>query len=137
MDELKQRNTTKAELPQAENTPVHPTQDEWNQLLDLLCGLYDLQAEQLHWEKHQPILYATQEQMRELIREVGRLRMEIEQAGKKKERRFSLPKIHLPRFSLLRLGWPDLLFVSAMLLALWLTWPAWSALWMLLRSLSQ
>ena len=53
----------------------------------------------------------------------GEIRRLLEQAGKKRERRFSLPKIRLPRPSL------EWLLVPAVLLGLLALWYGWATLW--------
>jgi hypothetical protein len=51
--------------------------------------------------------------------------MQIEQAGRKSEKRFSLhlPKIHLPHLS------PALLLIPVILLVCWAMWHSWDTLW--------
>ena len=70
-----------------------------------------------------PSPWTTQEQTAELIQEAREIRRLLEQAGRKKERRFSLPAIRLP--------WPSLewLLLPAMLLGLLALWYGWAALW--------
>lgn len=70
-----------------------------------------------------PSPWATQEQTAELIREAKEIRRLAEQAGKKNERRFSLPAIRLPRISL------EWLLVPVVLLGLLALWYGWAALW--------
>ena len=52
-----------------------------------------------------------------------------QQAGKPKERRFSPPRIRLPR---LRLS-PALLLIPVILLVCWAMWYSWDTLWSMLR----
>jgi len=59
----------------------------------------------------------------ELLQETKAIHRLLEQAGKKKERRFSLPHISLPHPSL---TW---LIVPAILLGLLVLWYSWAAFW--------
>lgn len=121
MEELRRRNMQK---PPAET--LHPTAGEWQSLTAALTAMGELLAEQvLLLEKiaARPKPWATQEQMTELIREAREIHRLLEQAGKKRERRFSLPKIRLPRPSL------EWLLVPAVLLGLLALWYSWAALW--------
>jgi len=56
------------------------------------------------------------------------MRADLKQAGKKKERRFSLPKLRLPY-----IPWSNLLVGLAALLltgaALWVVWSSWEKIW--------
>ena len=95
MEELRRRNMQK---PPAET--LHPTAGEWQSLTAALTAMGELLAEQvLLLEKiaARPKPWATQEQMTELIREAREIHRLLEQAGKRRERRFSLPTIPLPR----------------------------------------
>ena len=68
--------------------------------------------------------------------DVAQMRRILQQAGNRKERRFSLPSIHLPRPHLPHLDgptWATLLMILAGLLLLWLAWGGgWSKLSLLL-----
>lgn len=121
MEELRQRNTQR---PPEEYQ--HPTAEEWRELTASLAAMGELLAEQMLLleeisAKIRP--QAVQEQAADLIRETGEIRRLLEQAGKKRERRFSLPKIRLPRPSL------EWLLVPAVLLGLLALWYSWAALW--------
>ena len=113
LEELRQRN-----LPPPQTEP-HPTTEEWDELLEMLSALYRLTAAQsdfLQTQRTHPL----QAQMSALTKEVSAtrelIRESIQQAGKKKERRFSLPQISLPRPD-----WAWLLFPAALvgLAVLW------------------
>ena len=70
----------------------------------------------------------TREQTEALARDVAQIREALQQAGKKKERRFSLPKLHLPYILWSRL----FLDLAALLLtggALWVVWSSWEKIW--------
>lgn len=68
-------------------------------------------------------LCLNQEQMRQIQEPLRKIAELLEQAGKKRERRFSLTSIRLPRPTL---GW---LLIPAALLGLLALWYSWAALW--------
>ena len=70
----------------------------------------------------------TQAQLEALARDVARIRAELQQTGKKKERRFSLPNLCLPYipWSRLFLGLAALSMTGA---ALWVVWSSWEKIW--------
>ena len=112
LEELRQRNL----LPP--QTEPHPTTEEWDELLEMLSALYRLTAAQsdfLQTQRTHPL----QAQMSALTKEVSTTReliqKSIQQAGKKKERRFSLPHISLPRPSWAWLALPAILVGLAVL----------------------
>ena len=75
----------------------------------------------------------TREQMEALARDVAQMRAELKQAGKKRERRFSLPRIRLPKLHLPYISWSSLLLglMSLPLIGgvLWAVWSSWEKLW--------
>ena len=112
LEELCQRN-----LPPPQ-TELHPTTEEWDELLEILSALYRLTAAQndfLQAQRTHPL----QPQMSVLTKEVSTTREliqeSIQQAGEKKERRFSLPHISLPRPSWAWLAVPAILVGLAVL----------------------
>ena len=112
LEELRQRNL----LPP--QTEPHPTTEEWDELLEMLSALYRLTAAQndlLQMQRTHPL----QVQMSVLAKEVSTTReliqKSIQQAGKKRERRFSLPHISLPRPSWAWLALPAILVGLAVL----------------------
>ena len=111
LEELCQRNLP----PQAE---AHPTTEEWDELLEILSALYRLTAAQNDFLQTQQT-HPLQVQMSVLAKEVSTTReliqKSIQQAGKKKERRFSLPHINLPRPSWAWLALPAILVGLAVL----------------------
>ena len=120
--------TQQATEPPAPMPEVHPTQPEWSELLTMLSALYRSTAAQnrlLERLISKPIIYATREQADTLTRELTAIRTQLEQAGKKKERRCSLrlPRLRLPRLS------PALLLIPPILLALWVVWSSLGTLW--------
>ena len=78
----------------------------------------------------------TREQTEALARDVAQIREALQQAGKKKERRFSLPKLRLPYipWSRLFLGLAALLLTGA---ALWVLWSSWEKIWNIFRPIFQ
>ena len=78
----------------------------------------------------------TREQTEALARDVAQIREALQQAGKKKERRFSLPKLCLPYipWSRLFLGLAALLLTGA---ALWVLWSSWEKIWNIFRPIFQ
>ena len=112
LEELCQRNLPP---PQA---VAHPTTEEWDELLEMLSALYRLTAAQNDFLQTQQT-HPLQVQMSVLAKEVSTTReliqKSIQQAGKKKERRFSLPHINLPRPSWAWLALPAILVGLAVL----------------------
>lgn len=111
-EELRQRN-----LPPPQ-TELHPTTEEWDELLEMLSALYRLTAAQNDFLQTQQT-HPLQIQMSVLTKEVSTTReliqKSLQQAGKKKERRFSLPHISLPRPSWAWLAVPAILVGLAVL----------------------
>ena len=121
MEELRRRNMQKSSAE-----TQHPTAQEWAELTAALTAMGELLTEQmllLEEMSAKPSPWTTQEQTAELIQEAREIRRLLEQAGRKKERRFSLPAIRLP--------WPSLewLLLPAILLGLLALWYGWAALW--------
>ena len=134
MDELLEKNrpaqmvqTTPQPSAQELTTPpeVHPTKAEWEELLSSLYTLGDHTERQTGYLKKVSDLLAqlpTRTQMDELLKAVKHLEQMSEQAGKRNEKRFSLPGIRLPRLRLPHLDgptWAVLLMGTAVLLLLW------------------
>ena len=128
LEELKQRNA-----PPPTREMSHPTQEEWEEMLTILSALYRLETEQRNvlddlerrTAAHTALLqelssgrgwYLIQEKMEALTGDVAQMRRMLQQAGKKKERRFTLPSICLPRPHLPHLDgptWATLLMILA------------------------
>ena len=74
--------------------------------------------------------------MEALARDVAQMRSELQQAGKKRERHFSLPKLRLPYipWSSLPLGLMTLLLTGS---ALWVVWFSLGKLWSTVQALIQ
>ena len=119
LEQLKRRNTQE---PSA-SPEVHPTREEWSELLTILSAQYRLAAVQydLTEELLKKLRSApTAAQAEEILRELRTLREAVQQAGKPKEKSFSLPR--LPRLRLPHLSTPaitSLLLAAAVLLLLW------------------
>ena len=149
MDELLEKNRpaqvvqTTPQPPAQELTPPpedHPTKVEWE---DLQSDLYTLgylterQTAYLKGINELLVQFPTRMQMEELLEALKHLEQMSEQAGKQKEKRFSLPNISLPRLRLPLLDgptWAVLLMVTTTLLLLW--WgldTVWSSLSLLLQ----
>ena len=134
MDELLEKNRptqmvqTTLQPPAQELTPpskVHPTKAEWEELLSSLYALGDHTERQTGYLKKVSELLAqlpTRTQMEELLKAVKHLEQMSEQAGKRNEKRFSLPITRLPRLRLPHLDgptWAVLLMGTGALLLLW------------------
>lgn len=126
IEELKERN-----LPPEQ----HPTAEEWDDLLALLSALYRLASNQTEVLKNSlAAIRAVHTQAEALIKDTVAIRQLLErqkQAGRKKERRLSLLRIHLPTPSL---AW---LWVIPILVALYALWPLWGIVWSVTSALLQ
>ena len=116
VEELKRLN--QAPDPSIPATPPDtPTMQDWDDLLAALTALYRLEStnsdrlERLEASvgPQEALLRAlsrqvgqlpTQAQLEALARDVAQMRAELKQAGKKREQRFSLPRIRLPNLHL-------------------------------------
>ena len=150
MDELLEKNRP-AQMVQTTQPPaqepttlleVHPTKAEWEELLSSLYTLGDHTERQTGYLKKISELLAqlpTRTQMEELLKAVKHLEQMSEQAGKQKEKCFSLPSIRLPRPSLPDIPWTSLLLGLAALaltgLVLWVVWSSLDTLWSAARGL--
>ena len=139
VEELKQLNRPQTLEPST--TPPPPmvllTAADWNMLLNRLERLeanVGAQEALLREISSKAGKYPTQAQMKALARDVAQMRSELQQAGKKRELRFSMPKLRLPYipWSSLLLGLMALLLTGAML---WVVWSSWGKLWSAIRTL--
>ena len=151
MDELLEKNRpaqmvqTTPQLPAQELTPPpedHPTKAEWEDLQSALYTLgYHTERQTGYLKKISELLaqFPTRTQMGELLKAVKHLEQMSEQAGKQKERHFSLSSIRLPRPSLPDIPWTSLLLGLAALaltgLVLWVVWSSLDTLWSAARGL--
>ena len=149
VEELKRLNQPPA--PSVPATPPDaPTRQDWDDLLAALTALYQLenttsnrlerleasvgpQEALLRALSRQVGQLSTQAQLEALARDVAQIRAELKQAGKKRERRFSLPRIRLPKLHLPYISWSRLLLgLTALSLTggvLWVVWFSWEKLW--------
>ena len=140
MDELLEKNRP-AQMVQTTQPPaqepttlleVHPTKAEWEELLSSLYTLgYHTERQTGYLKKISELLaqLPTRTQMDELLKAVKHLEQMSEQAGKQKEKRFSLPSIRLPRPSLPYIPWASLLLgLAALALTGLVLWVVWSSL---------
>ena len=129
LEELKQlHQPTTAQTPVQEQVAppeTHPTKEEWMEMIEYLDTLWyhtDLQTNLLKKVSELLEQLPTRTQMDELLKAVKHLEQMSEQAGKRNEKRFSLPGIRLPRLRLPHLDgptWAVLLMGTAVLLLLW------------------
>ena len=139
LEELKQLN--RPQTLESSTMPPPPmvllTAADWNILLNRLERLeanVGAQEALLREISSKVGKYPTQAQMKALARDVAQMRSELQQAGKKRELRFSMPKLRLPYipWSSLLLGLMTLLLTGAML---WVVWSSWGKLWSAIRTL--
>lgn len=138
MDELMARNRPTPQ-PNPQLSEAHPTKEEWAEMMECICTLTRHTERQSVYLKKLSELLAqlpTQAQMDELLRAVKHLEQMAEQAGKQKEKRFSLPRISLPSLEFPRLS-PTLLLIPVVLFVLWTMWYSWDALWSVISTLGQ
>ena len=149
VEELKRLN--QAPGPSIPATPPDaPARQDWDDLLAALTALYRQEStnsgrlERLEASvgPQEALLRAlgrqvgqlpTQAQLEALAGDVAQMRAELKQAGKKRERRFSLPRIRLPKLHLPYISWSRLLLgLTALSLTggvLWAVWFSWEKLW--------
>ena len=111
---------------------VHPTKEEWEEMmeyLDSLNYLTSVQITELKKISESLAQLPTRAQMDELLKVVKRLEQMAEQAGKPKEKRFSLPSIRLPRLHLPEWDWPTAITILMSLAVLFLMWWVWAGNW--------
>ena len=155
LEELKQRNRASApSVPAA--PPDTPTRQDWENLLAAVSALYRLESTNSGRQERLEASVAAQEALfRALSRQVGQLptqaqlealaldvaqmRAELKQAGKKREQRFSLPRIRLPKLHLPYIPWSRLLLGLTTLVltggVLWAVWFSWEKLWSVAQTL--
>ena len=144
MDELMARNrpATTPQPTMQEQTPppeVHPTKEEWEEMMECICTLTrHTERQTVYLKKLSELLtqLPTKAQMDELLKAAQHLEQMAEQAGKPKEKRFSLPSINLPGLEFPRLS-PALLLIPVVLVVLWAMWYSLDALWNVISMLNQ
>ncbi len=112
--ELKQLNM-KQEQP-AQEAP--PTREDWDELMERLSEI-SRKTEQLNNKLY---LSQIEKQSKEMLDLLWAMNRRQEQAGRKKERRYSLPRFYLPEIE-----WRLVAVAAMMLGGLFMTW------WFLLR----
>ena len=149
VEELKRLN--QAPGPSIPATPPDaPARQDWDDLLAALTALYRQEStnsgrlERLEASvgPQEALLRAlgrqvgqlpTQAQLEALAGDVAQMRAELKQAGKKRERHFSLPRLRLPKLRLPDISWSSLLLgLTALALiggVLWVVWFSWEKLW--------
>ena len=154
VEELKRLNQPPA--PSVPATPPDaPTRQDWDDLLAALTALYRLEStnsgrlERLEASvgPQEALLRAlgrqvgqlpTQAQLEALARDVAQMQAELQQAGKKRERHFSLPRIRLPKLHLPYISWSRLLLgLTALVLTggvLGAVWFSWEKLWNMMHT---
>ena len=146
MEELKQlhhptpatQEPTVAQPPVQAQTPppeVHPTKEEWEEMMDYLYTLgYHAERQTGSLKKVSELLEQrpTRTQVDELLKVLKHLEQMSEQVGKQKEKRFSLPSISLPRLRLPHLDGSTvvvlLMAAAALLLLRWGLDTVWNGL---------
>lgn len=137
MDELMERNRPTQAAQQLTTLPpeVHPSKAEWEEMMDCLYTLgrhAEKQTSHLLRISELPARLPSRAQIDELLKRIAYLEQMCEQAGKPKERSFSLPRLQLPHLA--SPTWVVLLMSLAALLLLW--WglgSVWNNLSLLLR----
>ena len=148
-EELKRLNQLSTTLVRT-TPPDAPTRQDWENLLAAVSALYRLEStnsgrlERLEASvgPQEALLRAlgrqvgqlpTQAQLEALAGDVAQMRAELKQAGKKRERHFSLPRLRLPKLRLPDISWSSLLLgLTALALiggVLWVVWFSWEKLW--------
>ena len=149
-EELKRLNQLSTTLVRT-TPPDAPTRQDWENLLAVVSALYRLEStnsgrlERLEASVGpQEALFRalicqvgqlpTQDQLEALARDVAQIREELQQAGKKRELHFSLPKPHLPYipWNNLLLGLTTLVLTGGVL---WAVWFSWEKLWNMMHTL--
>lgn len=117
MEELMEKNKPIV-LPKTEN---HPTEKEWAQMMALQLQTTKLLGQLVRWAEEYPgppSLRVVNEHLTAMEGELKTLHQTVEKmelAGRKKERRISLPRVSLPQP---RLAWLWVIPISAALAAL-------------------
>ena len=133
-EELKQLNQPKTMPPQpTPMPPAHPTQQEWDELLARLERL-EASVALLRTLGRQVGRLPTQVQLEALARDVAQMRVELKQAGKKKEFSVSPPSLET---ALSVLIWLALILLGTLvgMVVLQTVWSGLAALWSAVRTL--
>ena len=154
-EELKRLNQPST-TPVPTTPPNATTRQDWDDLLAAVSALYQLEStnsdrlERLEASAaaQETLLRAlgrqvgqlpTQAQLEALAQDVAQMGAELKQAGKKRERHFSLPRLRLPKLRLPDISWSSLLLgLTALALTggvLWAVWFSWEKLWNMMHTL--
>ena len=144
MEELMAKNRpeqTNPPIPEPTSTPqpviIQCALPELVERLENLEQICSAQSQYLKLLSEVRNSYPTRTQMEELLKSVQHLEAMVEQVGKKNEKRFSMPRVRLPRLYLLEWDWITVLTVVWVLAALFLLWfssvDGWSKLSLMLR----
>lgn len=117
-----QSTTTPPAQKQTTPPEVHPTKEEWEEMMDYLYTLgYHAERQTGSLKKVSELLEQrpTRTQVDELLKVLKHLELMNEQAGKPKEKSFSLPSIRLQLPQLDGPTWAVLMMAVAALLLLW------------------
>ena len=154
-EELKRLNQLSTTLVPT-TPPDTPTRQDWDDLLAAVSALSQLEStnsdrlERLEASAaaQETLLRAlgrqvgqlpTQAQLEALAQDVAQMGAELKQAGKKRERHFSLPRLRLPKLRLPDISWSSLLLgLTALALTggvLWAVWFSWEKLWNMMHTL--
>ena len=130
MEELMAKNRSEQTNPEQSQTlpsilvqcPIPEELKKLTQQLEQLENRCAWQEKYLKELSEARYSYPTRTQLEELLKSLQHLEAMAEQAGKKNEKRFSMPRLRLPRLYLPEWEWPTVLIVVWMLAALFLLW---------------
>lgn len=129
LEELKQRNRPK----QTQSQDTIPTREDWKELLNMI-EILSVRLSVIEWyleeSNTKAPLSSMQRQGEELLSILRRMEHRQEQAGKKKERRFSLPRIYFPTLDRIEVIMLLMLLAALSMTCLFLAsrWSTWSSL---------
>ena len=114
---------------------VHPTKEEWEEMMDCIHALgYHAESQNGYLKTISELLVQlpSRAQVDELLKRMATLEQMAEQAGNRSGKSFSLPRIKLPRPQLPHLDGPTwavlLMSLAALLLLWWRLGGVWSSL---------
>ena len=129
LEELKQRNRPQ----QMQSQDTIPTREDWKELLNMI-EILSVRLSVIEWYLEEintkAPLSSMQRQGEELLSILRRMEHRQEQAGKKKERHFSLPRIYLPTLDRIEVIMLLMLLAALSMTCLFLAnrWSTWSSL---------
>ena len=137
IDELKALNQTGESVDDSSTTNT-PTEIKVEctispELAEELIGLMELVVRELREIRGRLGRLPTEEERKKGRQQMERIATAIEQAGRKSERRFSLPRFSLPEFNLM---WLLVIPVAAgLLVGCYTLWQSWGTLWRFFQNL--